>query len=153
MLSPQFAAPLIIDITPSRRVRGLIIAVTVATALFVLALPFYSWQKALLFTFVVGYGLRTLWQLTRPKSGVDVIRVVWDEAGLWWTLRANGDRVEARLQNSTYIQPFVVILQLKCVESKQRFSHILTHDNCDADALRRLRVRLRHEPTSSEDLL
>lgn len=153
MLSPQFAAPLIIDITPSRRVRRLIIALTVATAFFVLALPFYWWQKALLLLFVVGYGLLTVWRLSRPKSGADVVRVVWDDAGLWWTLHANGERVEARLQESTYIQSYVVILQLKWVESKRRFSHILTNDNCDADALRRLRVRLKHETTSSDNLL
>ena len=75
-------------------------------------------------------------------NGYAIRTVEWDGKGEWVLLMASGKIVPAQLRRTSYVQPWLVILNF----SLGRFSSrtlILLPDAVDPEVLRRLRVRLR----------
>lgn len=75
-------------------------------------------------------------------NGYAIQSAEWDGGGEWTLFMASGKRVPAQLRASSYVQPWLVVLNF----STGRFSTnslILVPDAIDPDLLRRLRVRLR----------
>lgn len=67
---------------------------------------------------------------------------VWQADGTWSLTLASGRVLEGRLLPSTYVGRGLVLLAFRCGPLHPCFLPLLA-DNLDADALRRLRVRLR----------
>ena len=66
-----------------------------------------------------------------------------EEGGAWMLLTRGGTLHKAQLLPSTYIHPALVVLNFST--GKNRRSVVILPDRMDAEALRRLRVRLRCE--------
>ncbi len=140
----KYAAPLILEVEPSRKVRRLMLAALVATLLLILFLPVPWYLQVALLGAVAAYGAYEWRRVARDARPDRVARIVWDAADIWRLHCADGHEADATLLPDTFIQTFVVILQLRRADTGRRFSHVLTDDNCDLETLRRLRVRLRH---------
>jgi hypothetical protein len=57
-------------------------------------------------------------------------------------LLGNGE--EAKIEDNSYAQPYLVVLNLKLLASGRRCSLVLFGDALDAETFRHLRTRLRH---------
>lgn len=140
----KYAAPLILEVKPSRKVCGFALATLLATLALILFLPLSWYINLALFSAVGAYGVFEWRRLTGDTRSGRIVQIVWDDGDAWWLHSADGREVAATLLPATYIQTFVIILQLRRADTGRRFGHILLDDNCDVETLRRLRVRLRH---------
>jgi toxin CptA len=132
-----------IAIGPSRilaAVLGIAHGVALA-ALGVTAVP--TWLKAVMGT---ALGLSCAWSvyssaLLRGRRAL-VELVVAEDGGVWCRAR-NGTEFEARLLDSSFVSPWMTVLNLR-TDGEPRLRHmILVPDNVAPDAFRRLRVLLR----------
>ncbi len=107
-----------------------------------LLLPLEFWlQFPLLLLVVVSLvqAVRThLWR----SNGSAIKAAEWESGGEWTLFAVNGHELAAQLKDSSYVQPWLVVLNF----STSRFGRrtlILLPDAVDSELLRRLRVRLR----------
>ena len=132
MSSNVFGAPLRLELLPSRRLR--------------------RWRLL-----VHGAGVLTVPLLQSPTLGVCVLclllisffhRAAMPSALLWrsdgrWECTIGASLEQAELARSAVVQPWLVILPLRC-EGRHRVRHlVVVPDMLSAQDFRRLRVRLR----------
>jgi len=79
------------------------------------------------------------------RSNASAITAVeWDGEDEWLLFCANGAKRRARLLGSSYVQPWMMVLNfISLGKGPKKVSLILTPDALDAAMQRRLRVRLR----------
>ena len=140
MSSSVFDQPLRLNIEPSvcwGRIRGfahLAAAVGLSVAAYRLAAPW-------------AYGVAALTPLLIPiylqmrKAGRRWVGVVWMPGDELRVLSATGEERAARLEAGSFISPWLVILALRSGGRRMRL--VICRDATDADAHRRLRVKLR----------
>jgi len=131
-LSPQKSATLLIfTLTAHVGAMGM-----------VLFLPLEFWLRlSVLLAVAVSLIQATRTHLLR-SSGSAIKSVQWDSAGEWRLFFANGDEFAAQLKASSYLQPWLVVLNFSTSRFR-RHTLILLPDAVDPERLRRLRVRLR----------
>ncbi len=76
------------------------------------------------------------------SSSAAIRSVEWSCDGEWRLFTATGDELAAQLKASSYLQPWLVVLNFSTSRFGRR-SLILLPDAIDPELLRRLRVRLR----------
>lgn len=100
------------------------------------------WAEGLLGLLVVMSGGRAFARhafLTHPRA---VVRLIWPAYGPWLLVRRDGTKDKAALRGDSYVHPGMVVLNFD-LRPTGRTSVVLLPDSLDAEALRRLRVRLR----------
>lgn len=80
----------------------------------------------------------------RLRAGSAIVRMNWSSTGQWRLFTREGRRLEAHLLTDTLVLPALLILRFACQTGRGR-TVVLSTDSLPADALRRLRVRLRLE--------
>lgn len=143
MTAAEYAAPLIVDIRPSRTLRLIITMAAIATALVLLTLPWPFYAIAALQGPVLYLGYRAYRRHAALSTSFSVLRVVWDAQDRWWLTAGDGSEIEARLLHDSYVSQALVVLNFRDVATHRRTSVLLLRDNADVDLLRKLRVRLR----------
>lgn len=77
----------------------------------------------------------------------ELSRVAWQSDGRWMLVDRNGrEHEEAHLLPGVFIGSRLLALRWRCVSCQRKFRVALLADNCDANAFRRLAVRLRLTP-------
>jgi toxin CptA len=113
-------------------------AATVAVLL--LPLPWFG-RAALAAAVAVGL-VYAVWAHLLRALPWSVREALWDPDGTWTLTLGSGRRLEARLSPSTFVSPFLVVLNFRRGRWR-RCALLLPADALDLDLLRRLRVRLR----------
>jgi hypothetical protein len=133
MSSNVFAAPLRLDVKPARRRRVWRWAshLAVFTTLPLLQSP---WLMAV----VLACLMLNLYR-TRTAS---LLTLLW-RSDDHWTLFENGKAASAQLEGVAFVQPWLVILPLRPVDSYRLRCIPLFPDELPEPAFRQLRVRLR----------
>jgi toxin CptA len=136
-------ARLRIDLKPSRRLAGLLIAAYLLAAATVLALPGPVWAR-LAAIGAIAFGLvpplRRHALLIAPTSCV-ALDVHQD--GTAKCLQRSGSMVDGQVLGDTFVNPLLTVVRLRRAEDGRRDSIVLLPDSAQADALRALRVWLR----------
>ena len=96
---------------------------------------------ALLFTWAV-IGVHGWWCHVAIANPARVVALSLDGNGGWWLKRADGRVIEPLLLADSRALPALLLLNFRLGRWRRR-SLLLLPDSADADALRRLRVRLR----------
>jgi toxin CptA len=97
-------------------------------ALAILALILVSWMLVRRHA-ALGFG---------PKA---IARVLARQDGTWWVERANGQGEDVQLLADSVATGWLLVLRFRR-DDGTRLTRVILGDECDADALRRLRVRL-----------
>ena len=103
--------------------------------------PMLQLAMGLLVSINLAHALRT--HALRTNSYA-IRSAEWDAEGEWILFMASGEKVSAQLKGSSYVQPWLVVLNFSIGRFLSR-SLILLPDAVDPELLRRLRVRLRLE--------
>lgn len=128
-----FAAPLRLELHPSRRLRRWRQLVYASVALSLTQL-----QSPLLTVLTAGLLVATLLR----SSGTTPSVLLWHSTG-HWDLNVEGQRLTADLAHPAFVQAWLVILPLRC-QGRRRIQHVvILPDMLPTQAFRRLRVRLR----------
>lgn len=88
---------------------------------------------------------------TIKRGGVGAIdSMTWKEGTDWVIEFKNGYRYETQLLPSSFVSPWLVVLNFECTDEQPRRSVTLFRDALDDESFRRLRVRLGMEGTGKE---
>lgn len=144
----KYAAPLRLDLQPSRRL-ALLLGGTHLGAL--MLLPFLPLPVVLQLGIgaVIALSLRhALGRYAFLSASPAITGLLWDAKGVWVLETRGGSQLAAQLQTDSVVQPGLVILNFR-LEERGRRSVVMLADSADPESLRRLRVRLRLEGCSS----
>ena len=107
-----------------------------------IAAPWFSrlpWPLVLLVDFFLLPFLPAMWRWARGE----VREVVWQSDGRWLlTSRDNVHHEDANLLPGIRVSAQALLLHWRCRICGETFRAVLLGDNCDRNAMRRLRVRL-----------
>lgn len=133
-----FQGPVIVTLKPSRWLPRAVVALHLgALCMLLLAYP-PSLPRHLL---LVAIAANALWSLRAARS-VDIARLELSPRDTWRIVFRDGHAQDARLLRASWVSPLFTTLSLACADGVQR-QILLLPDMVEADAFRRLRVRLR----------
>ena len=146
MSSVRYAPPLVLERRPSRRLAALLLAIHGAGLLaLVLPMDVPVWGRLVLGGAILLSGREALRREAWLTSSGALVRLGWSQSEHWWLETRDGVRLPARLREDSLVLPSLLILRFDLGRHRVR-SAVVPSDGAEADALRRLRVRLRHEP-------
>ena len=143
MSSARFATPFSVNLQGSLQLAA-ILSVMHGGALvwiFLFALP---WWLTLMATVVIGISL--LFQLRRylfMQGDRLVTALTWDGGDLWQLQRSPGEEVGATLLGSSFVTPWLIVLNFKTESSRLMWPVVVMSDSIDKVSYRRLTSKLR----------
>lgn len=146
MSSPRYASPLVLRLKTSYIFIAVFCIAYFGAMMSVLLLNWYwGWKATLLVALLVGMIL------TLQKGGVRAIRTMtWKEGKDWVIEFKNNTQYETQLLPSSFVSPWLVVLNFKKTDEQPRRSVTLFRDTLDGESFRRLRVRLNVDGTGKE---
>ncbi len=149
MSSPKYATPLVLEPRPSRWLLSLMLFAHGGAIVVLLALDEWSWPVRLLLVVAVLVSLWfTLGRLGWWQSPIRIRRLIWQTENEWRLELCNGEILTARLRPSSFMHPWLVVLNLRVEGQRLPRSLVLARDSLDAMTFRQLRVRLTIEAGS-----
>lgn len=143
-LSTQYAAPLRLELGPSRALAAWLIVVHATPLILLPLLQMPLWLK-LAIAAAVLYGLFAAWRRLLWRGHPDAVRtLLWSEAGHCQLTMNSGQQQRLSLASQAFILPWMVVLHFNTPQRRLRYLLVLS-DMLDDEAFRRLRVRLRIE--------
>ena len=144
MSSPKYASPLVLQPKTSRLLICLVMVAHVGAMLIVVLVNLY-WALKLVLLVVLAVSLVFF---LRGKGLGNLSSLTWKDGGEW-VLELDGDKqYEMQLLPSSYVSPWLVVLNFRAAEEHKGKSVVLFRDALDPESFRRLRVRLGVEKTS-----
>ena len=141
-LSRKFAAPLRLELGPSRVLAVWLMLVHITPLLLLPLLPLPHWLK-LVIAATVLYRLLDSWRRQVRRGHPDAVRdVIWNEAGHCQLILNSGQQRDVRLASQAFILPWLVVLHFRTSCWRLRYLPVLA-DMLDEETFRRLRVRLK----------
>ena len=137
-----FHGPVYLALRPSALCARVLVAAHVLALAAVLVCYPTSLARTLLLLAITLNGAISLHQLLRPRADA-VVAVLLGTYDAWQVSLADGRVLSARLARPPYVSVYLTALSLRVADGRVRHVLILP-DNANADAFRRLRVRLRH---------
>lgn len=142
MSSPQFAAPLVLEPGPSRRLAAGLALVGGATLVLVAYLPLHGgWRVALALVVAISGWYSIVVHALRHGSEA-IVQLTWDGDNHWFVRRRAGHVQQVTLLGDSLVLSWLVVLNFK-PERGRRFSVVLFGDSLPPDRFRQLRMRLR----------
>ena len=102
--------------------------------------------QALVALCVLLAGMRCIALHGSRRAARAIVLLVWDRLGQWRLVQRDGRVPDVRLEPGGYLHPKLVVLPFR-TRAGRRFRVLIVPDMVDADRLRRLRTRLRCEPS------
>jgi len=143
MSSPKYASPLVLKPVASRYFTGLFLTGHLGAMMVVLPLSFAAGVKITILIIL----LVSLLVVMRSRGLSSVKTLTWKESGDWVLVLADDTQYETRLMPSSYVSPWLVVLNFDRVAASKRRSATLFRDALDQESFRQLRVRLGMEGT------
>ncbi len=156
MSSGAYAAPLRLELRPSRVLATLLCALHAVAMLSVLPLSLEWWWRSALLS-VVFLSLVHVLRRQALLAGANAVRgLLWESEGSWLLTLGDGRSCAAQLLPGAFVHPWLVVLNFKLEDAWWGSrAVVLCADGLDGQSHRRLRVRLRlagdrspQEPTS-----
>ena len=138
MSSTKYASPLILKPETSRVFSGLFAFAHLGALAVVLPLNF-SWAIKISLLSLVAVSM---FVVLRGKGLANANILTWKEGGEWVLELSDGTQYETYLLPSSYVSPWLVVLNFSKAENQRGRSVTLFRDALDEETFRRLRVRL-----------
>ncbi len=146
MSSAKYATPLTIEPRSSRWLLSLILFVHGGAIMVLLALDEWPWllRLAIVVPVLVSFWFALGKQGWR-QSPIGICRLVWQLDNDWRLELRSGETLTAELRPSSFLHPWLVILNLRVKGRRLPQSLVLARDSLDDTTFRHLRVRLTTE--------
>ena len=141
----EWSTVVVLRLRPSPRVSAALAAIHAGAMACVMASALPWAAKAVLAPLVAAWAWRSVALHGTRRAAPSIATIAWDRQGRWRLLRRDGRVLDARLAGGGFCHPLLLVLPLHAGR-RRRVWLLVTPDMTDADALRRLRVRLRCEP-------
>jgi len=141
-LSGEYAAPLHLELGPSRSLAAWLIGVHGVPLCLLPLLPLNAWLNLALVS-AAGYSLLDAWRRQVRRNHPDAVcSLLWKDAGHCQLTLQSGQCQIVRQAAQAFILPWVVVLHFNTPRRRLRYLLVLP-DMLDEDVFRRLRVRLK----------
>jgi len=143
MSSTKFAQPLRLQPEASRILVGLLVAghLGAIAVLFPLDLSM-AIKITIAAVLLVSLTIAIRKQPGRMGEG-GVQTLTWQTDGVWMLETVGGEKMEASLHESTYVHPWLVVLNFRQENKRGLLTFTLAPDALDKETFRELRVRLK----------
>lgn len=143
MSSTKYAQPLRLNPKPSRVLIGLLTVGHLGAVAVLLPLDFPLIVK-LLIGIALLVSLIVALRKQPGKTGEGGVQTLtWKVDGDWLLETIDGESMSATLHESTYVHPWLVVLNFKLEGKRGLLSFVLAPDALDGETFRELRVRLK----------
>ncbi len=143
----KFVTTLEIKPSPSRILAVLLVGIHLSALLVLPWLSLPLWILAVI-AGLIGLSLLHSSRIHIFHKGMRaVVKLVWYPSGRITVNNDYGDEIEATLDKNQFVQPWLIILNLRLSEGGRR-TLILFSDALKADKLHQLRVRLLTKPSA-----
>lgn len=150
MSSTRYAQALRLKPKPSRILIGLLTVGHLGAVVVVFFLDIPLMVK-LLIAVALLVSLIVAWRKQPGSTGEGGIRALtWRVDGEWLLETIGGESIIATLHESTYVHPWLVVLNFRQAEKRGLISFVLAPDALDRETFRELRVRLKVAGDSGE---
>jgi len=149
MSSPKYASPLVLKPETSRVFVGVFLAAHLGAVLAVLPLDLPLEIKIGLLAILAI----SMFVVLRSKGLANVKNLTWKEGNEWVLELGDGSQYETHLLPSSYVSPWLVVLNFEKTNESKKRSVTLFRDALDPESFRRLRVRLGIEKGEKTDEL
>lgn len=142
----------VIRLEPRRSLwlAGLLLFAHTGALILVVLVPLPVWIKILLGCLICGSLFFTLTTYALLRGRRAIACAVCESDGQWSLRTAAGHEFEVQLLPGSYVNPGLVILNFCAGRRRRNYSMILMPDSLDEVTLRRLRVRLLHQPAQEQ---
>ncbi|MBI2994977.1 MAG: hypothetical protein HYY48_12495 [Gammaproteobacteria bacterium] len=139
-MESDFELPINVRYRSSRRLALLLVAMHAGAALAVSQAALPAWTSLCIVLVLACSGGLYIGQFSASwnRGPVELTLTAADQ---WLVKSADGTRQELQPMPPAFVHPWLLILRFKG-SGNARQTFLFTPDNCDADLLRRLRVRL-----------
>ena len=145
MSSTAYATPLRLELKPSRTLFWLLTFSHLGAAGLMPTMSLPIWASAFLGLSVAASYLWLMASHALKRHPGAVVSLLWP-SGIQWQVRSrNGQEVSAQLSPESFVRPWLTVLLLRPETGGRARNVVLLPDMVDAEAFRRLRVRLRLE--------
>jgi hypothetical protein len=141
-----YLLPVVLPLRPSRRLATALLAGHCGSLLLLPLIVVPAWLTLILIVAVLS-SLYRIWRRLWFLTGDPITELVLLPSGEWRITSLDHRGCSAHLLTDSVVHPQLTVLCFKLADGRRR-SAILTVDNTDPDAFRRLRVRLRFLPLS-----
>ena len=128
---------------PSRWQRRLLVLLLMLSGVLLLAYPAHVLLRLVALVALVLWGCRLLRRAARGNARETLTLEITDAGCFALQCAAGGDFLAARCLPALTVHPWLTVLRLELLVSRQRVSLVLTSDRLSAEEFRRLRVLLR----------
>ena len=149
MSSNTYAAPLTLEIAASVPLAIALACAHGGTLVVLAMLPLPEWIIAVLTVLVVVHAVYSIRRHALLRDAKSVVRVMWNAENDWILTRRNGTAFSVKLLPGSYLHPTLTILNFK-VSPWRRVSVVILPRRVDAEAFRKLRVRMMLVSSSTE---
>ena len=140
-MSHTYATPLKLEISPSRLFLKIHVLIYFLATISILSLPWSATIQGACIALLINFGHKTYVSHNRLRL------LIWKQENNW-ELWVSGLMQRLQLQGSSYISPWLAILNFKS-EDGARISLVVLNDAVDRHQFRQLRVRLKVEGNKS----
>ena len=141
MSSVKYATPLYLELRPSPVLAALFGLLHIGALIILFLLPIPLWLSLASSSLVLYSLLVVLGRVLLLKKEA-IVRLNWGSGDEWTLHRLDGQEITARLLPTSYVHPWMVVLNFKDENRRHRRSVVLMPGCLDRDTFRRLRVRL-----------
>ncbi len=143
MSSTRYAQPLRLTPKPSRILMALLTLGHLGALSILFPLDFPIVIKGLI-AVVLLLSLVVAWRKQPGKVGEGGVKTLtWQADGEWLLGTVDGKQLQANLHESTYVHPWLVVLNFRQQAKRGILSFTLAPDALDKETFRELRVRLK----------
>ncbi len=141
--SAKFAVPFRITLKTSFLLNGALLIMYLGAFYWLWVFELNALIKLILLTaLIVGFIYHARQYLFKTSKRA-VKSMIWQEQDQWRLETATGDTINARLMGSSFVNPWLIVLNFKPEQGGRMLPAVVMPDSVDSTTFRRLSVKLR----------
>ncbi len=143
MSSARFAVPFRVTLKPSLLLLAMLLFMHGGALIWLITFVLPLWLKLVVAVLISVSLVLQLRRYLLFKGDRAVTGVLWDGGGEWQLQRTVGETINAQLLGSSFVTPFLIVLNFKIESSRRMLPVVILSDSIDSTSFRRLTSKLR----------
>ncbi len=143
MSSARFAVPFRVTLKPSLLLLAMLLFMHGGALIWLITFVLPLWLKLVVAVVISASLALQLRRYLLFKGSRAVTGLIWDGGDEWQLQRAEGEALNAQLLGSSFVNPFLIVLNFKIESSRRMLPLVIMTDSIDSTSFRRLTSKLR----------
>ncbi len=143
MSSARFAVPFRVTLKPSLLLLATLLFMHGGALIWLITFVLPLWLKLVVAAVISASLVLQLRRHLLHKGDRVVIGLLWDGGDAWQLQRAEGEPLSAQLLGSSFVNPWLIVLNFKIESSRRMLPVVIMTGAIDSTSFRRLTSKLR----------